>query len=240
MKQIWMKRIAVLAFCMIFCWLLYEKTAKQMAETSVLLEQMPEIVIIDPGHGGEDGGAVSRTGARESTINLDISKKLNQLLRLCGFRTYLLRSEDISLHQGDCKSISEKKVSDLKNRVALVQANQPGILISIHQNHFSDSQYSGAQVFYARTPQSKELADLAQNALRIGLNPENHRQIKLSQSVYLMENIDCPGILVECGFLSHPKEELLLQQPEYQNKIACALVSALSQFEEEREHYGEV
>lgn len=240
MKQIWLKRVVALTTCAALCWLLYAMMTEHLVRTAAMLDHAPEIIIIDPGHGGEDGGAVSLTGARESNINLEIAKKLDQMFRLCGFQTYLLRKEDISLHKGECKNFSEKKVSDLKNRVALVNAVRPGILISIHQNHFSDSKYSGAQVFYAQTPQSKEFAELAQTALRQGLNPENHRQIKQSQSVYLMENILCPGILVECGFLSHPTEELQLQDPQYQRKIACALVGALSQFVEEREQYGEV
>ena len=240
MKQIWLKRIVALAICAAMCWLLYATTAEHLVRTAAILEHAPEMIVIDPGHGGEDGGAVSLTGAKESNLNLEIAKKLDQLLRLCGFQTYMLRKEDVSLHQGKCKNFSEKKVSDLKTRVEMVNAIRSGILISIHQNHFSDSKYSGAQVFYAKTSQSKELAELAQTTLRQGLNPKNHRQIKESQSVYLMERILCPGILVECGFLSHPEEEQKLQEPAYQRRIACSLVSALSQFVEERKQYGEV
>lgn len=179
-------------------------------------------VVIDPGHGGVDGGATSCTGVLESKLNLDISLKLDALLHLLGVDTQLIRKSDISVYtKGD--SIAAKKVSDLKNRVAIINSVPSAALISIHQNHFTDSRYSGAQVFYARDHSSKRFAEEMQSALNTGLNPTGKRQAKKADGIYIMENIQCPGILIECGFLSNPQEEALLCNEDYQRKLCCAI-----------------
>ena len=236
----WLKWVLFFTSAGAVCYFLYAVTADHMVKTAALLEHLPATIVIDPGHGGEDGGAVSLTGQPESRFNLEIGQKLDQLLRFCGIRTCLTRQEDISLHTGDCKTIAEKKRSDLKNRVTMVNAIPGAVLVSIHQNHFSDPQYSGAQVFYARTDGSQSLAEQSQDLLRTVLAPSNHRDCYPSESVYLMQKILCPGILVECGFLSHPQEEQQLQEPAYQIKIACALGGAITQFLQERDQYGQV
>lgn len=186
-------------------------------------------VVIDAGHGGEDGGAIGITGTKESNINLEISKKLNYFLKFCGFHTEMIRDTDISVYT-EGTSLSEKKISDLKQRVKMVNAAEPAVLLSIHQNHFPDSRYSGAQVFYAKTDGSKELALLLQSALCDTLNPDNNRVVKAADSVYLLNQITCPGVLVECGFLSNREEEVCLQDPLYQKKIVCAIAGALSHY----------
>ena len=193
-------------------------------------EPVPLTVVIDPGHGGEDGGAVSCTGALESRINLSIGLRLNDLLRLLGYRTRLTRSEDVSIYSKDAETVSEKKVSDLKNRVRIVNETEHALLLSVHQNLFEEAKYHGAQVFYAGTSESIELAEAIQSALRAGLDPSNHRQTKHAQTVYLMNKITCPGVLVECGFLSNPAEEALLRTGDYQKKLACAIVSGLDAY----------
>ena len=134
-------------------------------------EPVPLTVVIDPGHGGEDGGAVSCTGALESRINLSIGLRLNDLLRLLGYRTRLTRSEDVSIYSKDAETVSEKKVSDLKNRVRIVNETEHALLLSVHQNLFEEAKYHGAQVFYAGTSESIELAEAIQSALRAGLDP---------------------------------------------------------------------
>lgn len=193
-------------------------------------DPVPLTLVIDPGHGGEDGGAVSCTGELESRINLSISLRLNDLLRLLGYRTKMTRSEDISIYGKDAVTVSEKKVSDLKNRVRIVNGTDHAILLSIHQNLFEEAQYHGAQVFYAPTSGSIQFAEAVQMALRTGLEPSNHRQTKQAQNVYLMNKIRCPGILVECGFLSNPTEEALLRSEDYQKKLTCAIVSGLNTY----------
>lgn len=186
-------------------------------------------VIIDAGHGGEDGGATSCTGALESQINLEIAQRLNDLLHLLGIDTVMIRNTDTSIYtQGN--TIAAKKVSDLKERVRIVNETDNALLVSIHQNNFSDSQYSGAQVFYAPTDGSADFAKQIQSLLIENLNPGSNRQVKKADGIYLMQHISCTGVLVECGFLSNPEEEARLRNEEYQQELCCVIASACSSF----------
>lgn len=189
-------------------------------------EKKPTIVV-DAGHGGEDGGAVSVTGVPESRVNLEIVQKLRDTLALYGVDPVVLREEDVSLHDPEASTLREKKRSDLKNRVRAVEAVEGGTLLSIHQNSYPGSQYRGAQVFYAPTGGSRELAELLQTALREELQPDNDRQAKpIPESVYLMNHVSCPAVLVECGFLTNPEEEALLRDGGYQRQLAAVLAGA--------------
>lgn len=184
-------------------------------------------LILDAGHGGEDGGAVSVTGVPESRVNLEIVQKLRDTLALYGVDPVVLREEDVSLHDPEASTLREKKRSDLKNRVRAVEAVEGGTLLSIHQNSYPGSQYRGAQVFYAPTGGSRELAELLQTALREELQPDNDRQAKpIPESVYLMNHVSCPAVLVECGFLTNPEEEALLRDGDYQKQLATVLAGA--------------
>ena len=184
-------------------------------------------LILDAGHGGEDGGAVAVTGVPESRVNLEIVQKLRDTLALYGVDPVVLREEDVSLHDPEASTLREKKRSDLKNRVRAVEAVEGGTLLSIHQNSYPGSQYRGAQVFYAPTGGSRELAELLQTALREELQPDNDRQAKpIPESVYLMNHVSCPAVLVECGFLTNPEEEALLRDGGYQRQLAAVLAGA--------------
>lgn len=187
-------------------------------------------LVIDPGHGGEDGGAVSCTGLPESGFNLEISLKLRDLLCFMGYSTKMLREADVSLHGPEAGTIAQKKVSDLKNRVKAVNKTENALFISIHQNQFPESRYSGAQVFYAPTEGSQDLAEKTQALLVSALNPKSSRRCKAAGEVYLLKNIRCTGILVECGFLSNPVEEARLRDGNYQRRLCCVLACALDQF----------
>ena len=186
-------------------------------------------VVVDAGHGGVDGGATSCTGVLESQYNLEISKRLNDLLNLLGINTVMIRDTDCSIYT-EGETISQKKVSDLKERVRIVNSTDNALLISIHQNHFADQKYNGAQVFYAPTEGSQLLAKSMQSAFIHSINPGSHRQTKKADSVYLMQHIKCPGILVECGFLSNPQEEYLLRTKQYQQKICAVIACSVSIF----------
>ena len=201
---------------------LTDKAVKVYSENEQLRDRV--CVIIDAGHGGVDGGAVSCTGAKESNINLEIALRLNDLLHLLGIKTYMIRTEDISVYTSG-NSIAAKKVSDLKERVRIINQAENAILISIHQNNFDDSRYSGAQVFYNTDPL---LARNLQSAFVQTLNPGSKRKAKKADGVYLMQNITCPGYLVECGFLSNHSEEALLRDPAYQKKLCCVIGVVLS------------
>ena len=190
------------------------------------------VPVLDAGHGGEDGGAVSLTGTPESRINLAVTERLELLLALYGRAPVVLRREDVSLHDPSADTLKEKKASDLKNRAAMVEGTENGVLLSIHQNMYPDSRYHGAQVFYAPTGGSQEWAVYTQEVLRQALDPENTRQAKpIPDTVYLMNHITCPAILVECGFLSNPEEAGKLDTSDYQLQLAAALTGAWLQYE---------
>lgn len=198
-----------------------------MAESRPVLRE--RCIIIDAGHGGVDGGATSCTGKLESAFNLEIALRLDDLMHLLGYETKMIRTTDISVYT-EGESIAKKKISDLKERVRIVNETENALLLSIHQNNFTDSRYSGAQVFYGDTEGSEQLAKQLQSALISALNPGSNRQSKRSDGVYLMEHINCTGILIECGFLSNPEEEAKLRNPEYQKHLCCVIAAAVSQY----------
>lgn len=197
-------------------------TATVLAESKPLPRDC--CFVIDAGHGGEDGGATSCTGRLESGYNLDIALRLRDLLELLGRDTRMVRTTDTAVYTKG-ETISQKKVSDLKERVKMVEETQNALLLSIHQNYFSDGRYSGAQVFYADTPGSQALAESLQRALVSALNPGSNRKCKKADGVYLMEHITRPGVLIECGFLSNNQEEALLRSPTYQKRLCCVIAA---------------
>lgn len=186
-------------------------------------------IILDPGHGGEDGGAISRTGKPESSYNLEIALRLNDLLHFLGYDTKMIRTADTSVYTKG-NTIAQKKVSDLKERVRIVNETKNALLLSIHQNQFSDGRYSGAQVFYGKGKGSESLAKALQSAFIATLNPGSHRQAKKGEGIYLMEHIQSTGVLIECGFLSNAAEEANLRNPDYQKKLCCVISTTVSTF----------
>jgi len=200
---------------------------------TVFTENTPPVrshtIIIDPGHGGVDGGATSCTGVPESKFNLEISLRLGDLLRFLGHNVRLIRTEDISVYR-EGETIAGKKMSDLKERVRMVNETENALLLSIHQNQFYDGKYSGGQVFYAGTEGSQALAKALQIDFIRYLNPGSRRSEKKSSGVYLMEHIRCPGVLIECGFLSNPEEEAKLRSKEYQQKLSCVIACRVSEY----------
>lgn len=201
-----------------------EKTIPAMNEEKFVYKR--KCIIIDAGHGGVDGGATSCTGVLESQLNLQIALRLEDLLHLVGLDTVMIRRADVSVYT-EGESIAAKKVSDLKERVRIVNSTKNAVLISIHQNTFSDPRYSGAQVFYATSEGSQKLARAMQQALVESLNPESNRKAKKGSSIYLLEKIKNTGVLVECGFLSNPEEEKKLRTDAYQLKLCTVIASVV-------------
>ena len=186
-------------------------------------------IIIDAGHGGVDGGTTSCTGVTESYLNLETAIRLNDFLHLIGIDTKMIRTTDCSVYTSG-ETIAAKKVSDLKERVRIVETTPNGILVSIHQNFFAQSIYSGAQVFYGSNKDSLSLAKTLQTNLISTVNPGSKRSAKKATGIYLMEHVSCPAILIECGFLSNPQEEALLRSSDYQKKLCCVIGNTLSEF----------
>ena len=199
-------------------------TVTTMAESSPLQDRY--CIIIDAGHGGVDGGATSCTGVLESQLNLEIALRLNDLLHLLGHDTKMIRTEDVSVYT-EGQTIAAKKISDLKQRVKLVNDTENAILISIHQNYFGDERYSGAQVFHSNNEESKNLSVLLQKGF---IATGSKRNVKQTDGVYLMEHVNCPAVLVECGFLSNHAEEAKLRNYDYQKIIAMVIASGISIF----------
>lgn len=184
-------------------------------------------LILDAGHGGEDGGASTASGVKESDINLAIVLKTRALMAFLGVEPQLTRDRDLSLHSDGAETIRQKKVSDLKNRVAMVENTPNALLLSVHQNHFTDPRYSGTQVFFNRGDDNRQWGESAQEIFRQVLAPDNDRKAKpMPDGIYLFDHVSCPAILVECGFLSNGEEAALLCTDAYQRKVALALTGA--------------
>lgn len=216
-----------ISFVAVICGLLVY--SEQLHPFTVSSQTDPPAVnwIIDAGHGGEDGGAISITGIPESGINLQIAQKIDYLFGFLGEPTLMLRNEDISLHDDTATTIREKKVSDLHYRTETANHIPNATLLSIHQNTFSQPQYFGTQVFYAPTEGSQTLAEQLQLDIQTYLQPDNQRYAKLIyETVYLMNHIENRAVLLECGFISNPQEEKILQERGYQMKFAMVVTSS--------------
>ena len=190
-------------------------------------------LVIDAGHGGFDGGAVGLSGTTEQDINLSIAQRVQALAGFFGVRTALTRADENALDYDPSRSIRENKVADIRAREQIVRETSDPVFVSIHLNKFSDAQYRGAQVFYSPNHAgSKTLAELLQASLADGCDPANTRQAKRAENtIYLMNQLECPAVIVECGFLSNPAEEQLLNDTGYHKKIAASIVTGYLRYE---------
>ena len=189
-------------------------------------------IIIDPGHGGFDGGAGADDGTLEKDINLKIALKTYDILRLYGYNVILTHSEDIGTEDDSSLNISSRKKSDLRNRLELMSATDNSIYVSIHLNKFTTSAASGAQVFY--TPNFEKaniLGKYVQEEIVSLLQPENHRCIKPgTDSTFLLKNATVPAIIVECGFLSNPSDLKQLKDNDYQKSMAFCIANGIEKY----------
>ena len=185
------------------------------------------VIIIDPGHGGEDGGAVSSNGIKESVINLSVALKLESVLAFCGVDTVLTRTDESIEYPPNASTVRERKNFDMKRRAAIADLYDNAIFISIHQNKYISPQPHGAQVLYSAVFGSRELAETLQAKLK-ELDRTNRREaVSAPENLYLMRTIKCPSILLECGFLSNERDIAMLTDNEYQLSIAEAIASAV-------------
>ena len=207
---------------LVLTWLPAEKE-RQAVSAAV---RFPHMLVIDPGHGGEDGGALAADGTKEAEINLAIALRLQDLCYLSGIETAMTREEDISIHtQGD--SIRARKASDIRNRVAFVNGFSDPVLVSIHQNALPQAKsVHGAQVFYNSGEEAYELAKMLQMQFNEGINTDREKACRaIDGAVYLMNHAACPGVLVECGFLSNETDTAKLKTDEHQKKIAMTVAA---------------
>lgn len=187
----------------------------------------PPVIVIDPGHGGEDSGAVSPEGVAESGVNLKISFKVYDLMRFFGQNAIMTRTEDTAVGDANLPTIRQRKASDIRRRVEIANGQGNALLLSIHQNILPSSPVThGAQVFWNRREGGQILAETIQAAFNQTVNAGNPKQAReIDPSIYLMKHAQIPAALVECGFLSNPAEVMRLLDGEWQTKIAAAIAA---------------
>lgn len=216
----------VLAVCF---WLPAEDGAYVPASTVLPNTQT---IIIDAGHGGFDGGAVAGDGTPEKDINLSIALKLEQMLKLYGYDVIMTRTTDSGTENDPSASIAQRKKSDMNERLRMINENEDALFVSIHLNKFTTSAASGAQVFCSvNHPDSALLGQCVQKTVKSLLQPENTRTIKnATKSTYLLYNAKIPAVIIECGFLSNKTELELLKSPEYQSRMAFAILCGIEEY----------
>ena len=224
-RRFW-KRMAVPSLLVAFVFVVV-LAVEQVAPAHVPGERSGPVVVVDPGHGGADGGAVGADGTQEKDINLAIALPLADMLRLFGCDVRLTRDSDVSIHDPEVTTLRQQKVSDMKNRLKLFE--EADYAVSIHENKFTASQYSGTQVFYsANRPESQAIAESVRGRVVSLLQPENKRELKKgTKDIYLLHQTSKPAVLVECGFLSNEAEREKLKTADYQRQMALAIAAGL-------------
>lgn len=189
-------------------------------------------VIVDAGHGGVDGGTSADDGTLEKHLNLQIALKLESILKSMGINTVMTRTEDISIHDESANTIRNKKISDLKNRLSIINNTDDSVFVSIHQNHFSNPIYYGTQIFYSKNnPESSILANSIRQSVISVLQKNNTREIKQSGTdIYLLHHAQTPAVMVECGFLSNADETAKLKDENYQRKLAFMIAIGICDY----------
>ena len=222
-KNNWTISVSIILSLGVFCSLFFAAYAHNHLSEN---KSVPT-VILDPGHGGEDGGAVGIDGIIEKDINLAISLKLKNLLEASGHKVIITRDKDIAIYDNDASTLREKKRSDLKNRMNIINSNKnpDTIFVSIHQNKFPNPKYFGTQIFYSvNDNKSQELAEKIKESVVGLLQPENDREIKpANKKIFLLHNAEVPAVVVECGFLSNNEEANKLKDKKYQSQMAFSV-----------------
>lgn len=201
---------------------------KPDSESITATERIKTVVVIDAGHGGEDGGTVGINGALEKELNLSVALKLDAALQKLGVTTRLTRSEDVLLYDKNSDHKGQKKVQDLAARRKIAEEYKDAIFVSIHMNSFPEEKYKGLQVYFSENnEQSLIIAQGIQTTAAEALQPENTRQCKSGTNIYLLEHLSCPAVLIECGFLSNKEECLRLSDEDYQTELAAVIAAAI-------------
>jgi len=197
---------------------------------SVKQEDQNRTVILDAGHGGEDPGAVGIGGIEEKTINLSLTKKIEKLLEFDGYNVIMTREEDELLYNS--QSSGSRKAQDLRNRLAYQNDYPDATFVSIHMNKFPLESCHGLQVYYSgNNEKSMALAEVVRDTARAMLQPDNKREIKKSDSsIFILDNIRIPAVLIECGFISNPEEAALLASDNYQYRLAEVIATSIADY----------
>lgn len=229
--------IILIVMLISFCIFLYASFSNLAAHTSAEVSDSKPTVIIDAGHGGEDGGA-QVDGVLEKDINLGIAEKLAGLLRLCGYKVVEIRDKDISVYDEGAQTLREKKVSDLHKRAEIINESDRNILVSIHQNKFENSVYHGTQIFYSvNNSDSRTLAEAVRKSVVSLLQSDNTRELKPAGSdIFILDQAKVPAIIVECGFLSNDEERARLLDEGYQSEMAYSVAMGVLEYCRSSDH----
>ncbi|MBQ8119513.1 MAG: N-acetylmuramoyl-L-alanine amidase [Ruminococcus sp.] len=202
------------------------------ASSNVQTNMNKKVIVLDAGHGGIDGGCVSVNGVAEKGINLSIVQTLRDSLDILGFDVVCTREDDRSIHDSGVEGIAKQKLSDMKNRLDIINRYDDALVVSVHQNQFVDPRYSGAQMFYAKeNDDSRRLAECMKKQFVALLQPSNERETKpVGKEMYLIHNAKSPALMVECGFLSNPDEAKLLESADYQKKVAFTILTGTQEY----------
>jgi len=209
-----------------------DNTSEEMTEV-----QNAQTIVLDPGHGGDDPGMIGESGISEKVLNLVYAKKLAALLEAEGYKVVLTRTTEDGLYDADA---SNKKAQDMQRRVAVIEAEDPVLTVSIHQNSYpEDSSVKGPQVFYyEQSAEGEKLATAIQDSLNVELEIERPRVQKGNTTYYILKRSVSTTVIVECGFLTNPEEELLLQEEAYQDQMAQAICDGILDYLEDRFEVG--
>lgn len=213
------------AFALVFSYAIYNFASPSDKEPKKV---KTDVIVIDPGHGGMDGGAVGNSGTLEKDINLKVSLFLKEIAENNGKKVIMTRDSDVSLDSSGSKTVRVQKRSDLENRRKILNENKDSVFISIHMNKFEQPNVRGAQVFYANNDQSRVLAQNIQTSLISGIGDGNERVAKPApENLYIFKGCESTAVVVECGFLSNSEEEKSLNSEEYQKKLAGFIYSGI-------------
>lgn len=224
--MIWEEVVGLLLILMVFLAAKYGTV--QVVSAEVAERNGRPVVVIDSGHGGNDPGKVGVDGSLEKEINLEIAMRLKQYLELEDIEVVMTRESDLGLYEeGD----TSKKMADMRNRCQLINDAKPDLVVSIHQNSYHEEYVSGGQVFYYQdSEKGKKLAEILQERFTYVLGAENRRLAKANGNYYLLLHVKSPIVIVECGFLSNWKEAALLQQEDYQDRLAWTIHMGIMEY----------
>lgn len=225
------KRISIIIGCLfisIFAFMFATNNNGEIAVPTVSLPISGKIIVVDAGHGKPDEGAQSSSGTTEAETNLKIALKLQNLLEQSGCTVILTRSDENAIYDLDSKTLKQKKISDIHNRVKIGNESQADAFISIHLNKIPQQQYDGWQTFYnAKSEEGRKLAISIQDSIGKAVQIDNNRVAKSIDNIYIIKHVEIPTTIVECGFLSNPEEEKKLLENEYQDKLAWGIYNGI-------------
>ncbi|WP_437182652.1 N-acetylmuramoyl-L-alanine amidase CwlD [Shouchella lonarensis] len=228
-KYKWFIFVSAMAVAIVLFWFQADRSSNG-SPTTWHMPLSGKVIVLDPGHGGIDGGATSKSGLIEKEVTLAVALKLRDYLQEAGALVFMTREEDMDLADEDVVKIRRRKVQDLKRRVQVVNESSADLFVSIHMNAIPSPKWRGAQTFYhLKEHKNAELATLIQDELRNQLE-NTKRHAKPIHHVYLLKEAKIPGVLVEAGFLSNPDEARLLETEEYQRKLAASIYTGMLRF----------